>query len=128
MRRYIFIAAIAALVCSLFVWDLDGTVQPATAVAAEIDGAKLSYSKDVKPILQDRCFGCHNPTKKKAGVDLQGSFASLAKNVKAGSPEESRLFKSLVGKGAKQMPPKKRISDDEINTIKAWIAAGAKNN
>jgi mono/diheme cytochrome c family protein len=126
--RYLFIAVAAILVGSMFVWDLFGTEQPSTALAAEVDGAKLSYAKDIKPILEDRCFSCHNPNKKKAGIDLQGSFASMLKSVKPGSPEESRLYKSMIGKGAKQMPPKKRISDDEINLVKAWISAGAKNN
>ena len=30
----------------------------------------LDYDKDVKPVLESRCFKCHGPEKQKAGLRL----------------------------------------------------------
>ncbi len=130
MRISALVAAAALLAGATFIWNSAAVDEKSIVAAAEVDGAKLSFAKDVKPILADRCFGCHNPAKKKGGVDLQGSFVSLMRTVKEGNPDDSKLYKSLVGRGAKRMPPKKekQLSDQEISKIKAWIAAGAKNN
>ena len=38
------------------------------------------------------------------------------------------FVKSLHGKGARQMPPKSSLDAKEIDLIKTWVAAGAKNN
>ena len=65
--------------------------------------------------------------KAKGGVNLT-TFAAVTKSVKAGEPDKSRLYKSLLGKGARQMPPKSSLADQEIDLVKAWIAAGAKDN
>jgi hypothetical protein len=93
-----------------------------------------SYTKDVQPFLTKYCVECHNDTKTKAGVNLDG-FAALMKGsrrgpvVVAGKPEKSRLLLTMTG-GAKQMPPRKSTQPKkaEIDMIKAWIAGGAKDD
>jgi len=91
-----------------------------------------SYTKDVKPFLKTYCLDCHGGRESKKGINVE----SVAKMMKArnflvpGSPEKSRLYRSLTGSG-KQMPPKKyqnQPTKEEIAKIKAWIAAGAKDD
>ena len=49
------------------------------------------------------------------------------RTVKSGDPNNSKLYKSLLGgKGVKAMPPKKRLPADQIDIVKDWIAGGAK--
>ncbi len=47
--------------------------------------------------------------------------------ITAGHPEKSLLFQLITTTGRKQMPPRTPLTKPEIDTIKAWITAGAKN-
>jgi mono/diheme cytochrome c family protein len=96
-------------------------------VPAQPAAAAPSYKDDIKPILAANCASCHGGKKKKGGIDVE-SYAGVMKVVKAGEPDKSRLVKSLHGKGARQMPPKSTLDAKEIELIRAWVAAGAKNN
>ena len=44
----------------------------------------ISYNKDIRPILSDKCFACHGPdvTKMKAGLRLDKSEYALAELTK----------------------------------------------
>lgn len=86
-----------------------------------------SFKDDVMPILSNSCTNCHAGKKKKGGVDLS-SYDAVLKSVKASEPEKSRLIKSVTGMGAKLMPPKKGLGDDDVKVLKAWIMAGAKDD
>ena len=110
------------------------SARPAAAVADVVPAdddkkpvAEVSFKTDVMPILATNCVNCHGGKKKKGGVDLE-SYAGVMKTIQAGKPDQSKLCKALVGKGAKQMPPKSSLDDKEIELIRAWVAAGAKNN
>jgi uncharacterized membrane protein len=97
------------------------------------DAAKpASFSKDVKPFLQTYCINCHGNVKPKGGINLEtyDKVVSGGKSlVKVGKPDDSRLVQVCEGKG-KPMPPKKekQPTAQEIQTVRAWIADGAKNN
>lgn len=84
-----------------------------------------SFKDDVMPIITNSCGNCHTGKKKKGGVDLT-SYDAIMKTVKAGEPDKSRLVKSVLGKGAKLMPPKSGLGEDQVKVLKDWIAAGAK--
>ncbi|QJW98559.1 c-type cytochrome domain-containing protein [Frigoriglobus tundricola] len=101
-----------------------------TAYTAPVDpkaDKAPSFKTDVAPLLKDACAGCHSGAKQKARLDVT-SYDSLMKFVKASDPDKSKLYNSLLGKGAKQMPPKNPLAEDQIAVIKAWIAAGAKKD
>jgi hypothetical protein len=87
----------------------------------------VSYKTDVAPLLKNACADCHSGAKRKAGLDVT-SYDSLMKFVKAGAPEQSKLHKAMLGKGAKLMPPKNPLPKDDVEVIRAWIAAGAKKD
>ena len=64
----------------------------------------ISYNRDIRPILSDKCFSCHGPdvSKIKAGLRLDlpaSAFAELEKNkghfaIVPGNPEKSELINS----------------------------------
>src|SRR6516164_1976504 len=70
----------------------------------------VSFHRHLRPILQQKCQGCHQPAKKRAGLLLL-SYEDAAKGGDngplwvAGKPEQSLLINSLKGlKDLKQMP------------------------
>jgi hypothetical protein len=105
----------------------------ATSAAQAADAP--SYTKDVKPFLENYCLSCHSGLKAKSGYNLDG-YASLFKGgrkgpaVVAGKSDKSMLVRTLEG-SAKKMPPRKYSEQPtaaEIAKVKAWINAGAKDD
>jgi hypothetical protein len=89
----------------------------------------VSYQNDIQPLWNTDCVSCHN------GVippDYREDF-SYASNLNGYvvpfKPEESILYKSLLGiDGVSLMPPDAKWSENKINLVKAWIEQGAKDN
>ena len=96
----------------------------------------VSFHKQIKPILQAHCQGCHQPAKR-GGDYLMTSYAGLLKEgesglagIVAGKPDESYLLDQITPvDGEAEMPKgKPPLSEDEINLIKSWIKQGAKDD
>ena len=94
--------------------------------------ARIGF-KTVKPILDAKCVSCHNAQRTFAQLNLT-SYETLMKGGQHGSPvvpknpSKSRLYRMITGTLQPRMPKgKPPLSAGEINKIKAWIAAGAKN-
>lgn len=75
---------------------------------------------------------CHSGAKPKAGIDMS-SYASLKKGgeegpvITDGDPAKSKLVMAIRHQpGAKAMPPKGQLTEDQMKTIEAWIKDGAK--
>lgn len=88
----------------------------------------------VQTVLSSRCTDCHGEKKHKAGLRLD-SPEWLEKGSKegavvvAGKPELSKLYTmaALPDDHDDRMPPKgARLTAEQLETIKSWIAAGAK--
>jgi hypothetical protein len=94
-----------------------------------------SYSKDVKPILTKYCSNCHNAKTPRSGFSFD-NFEDLTKggrkgpSVVANEPDKSVLIRVMTGKGKKMPPAKNRNQPkaEEIDMLKAWINAGAKDD
>ncbi len=92
------------------------------------------FARDVKPIFESRCVECHGPQKQKNGFRLdrredamRGGDTGAA--IIPGDPEASLLIRMVTGtaEGDAIMPPKgDPLSPEQIETLKRWIAAGAK--
>lgn len=95
----------------------------------------VSFHRQLRRILQQKCAGCHQPAKKRAGLLLL-SYDDAQKGGDggplwvAGKPAESLLIKSLKGIGEqKQMPEgEPPLSDAVIELFVKWIAQGAKDD
>src|ERR1700722_6337772 len=88
---------------------------------------KTNYQNDVFPLFRNNCLNCHNPDKKKAGLDLSTYQAALAgsdngKIVQSGKPGDSLLVKCVRQTEDPKMPPKgDKLSDAEIAVLEKWI-------
>lgn len=95
--------------------------------------AAVSYAKTIKPLLDAKCAGCHGAGAKKAGLDVT-SIASLKKGgreagpgVVPGKPNQSSIVLYIEGKKKPQMPMRQKpLTPAQQQSIRAWIAAGAK--
>ena len=103
------------------------------------DGKKLSFNRDVQPILAQHCFHCHGPDKGSRKADLRldipghvfdkDSKTGLAPIVK-GNPDESEIVKRMTSHDPDEiMPPpdapEKPVSPEQVTIIKEWIKQGA---
>ncbi len=101
----------------------------------------VSYNRDIRPLLSDKCFTCHGPdaNKRRAGLrlDLQsGAYAESQKNkgtfaVVPGHPEKSELIKRIESNDPAVMMPLpeshlSKLTPEEISVFKRWIKEGAK--
>ena len=100
------------------------------ALAALSVAAQPSFQRDVRPLLQAQCQGCHHPASAASGLDVT-SYAAFAKGGKrgpgfvAGKPEESLTIRYLAGAMQPRMPlGQAAIAAAEIDRVRAWIAAG----
>ena len=98
------------------------------ALALPLSAAeKITYNDQVMPILKNACLNCHNPDKKKAGLDLSTYQAALAgsdngKIVQSGNPAASLLVKCIRQTEDPKMPPKgDKLSDADIAILEKWV-------
>jgi mono/diheme cytochrome c family protein len=87
------------------------------------------FEKEVRPILAERCQGCHGASKHKNGLRLDSRAAALAGGITGpavvpGKPEESLLI-DAINYGDLQMPPKAKLTAPEIAALTKWVALGA---
>ncbi|MFN7995572.1 MAG: c-type cytochrome domain-containing protein [Bryobacteraceae bacterium] len=95
---------------------------------------EASYFREVRPIIQRNCQGCHQPAVKSAGLDLTRyeSFVtggSRGPAFKGGQPKESLVLAYLTGEKQPRMPlGLPALPDDQIELFRSWIAAGGKDD
>jgi WD40 repeat protein len=100
--------------------------------AALLGQTKLDYAKDVFPVLQKYCVGCHNADDMQGGLDMS-DFAAFKSGGKkgaafvAGKSGESRMILMRDGRVKPKMPPKDNPApkDAEWKTLADWIDQGA---
>jgi hypothetical protein len=100
----------------------------------------VSFSQDVKPIIDQNCIECHQAGGQgevASGFDLT-SYEGMMKGAQfgpmviAGDAEGSNMLVLIEGRAdpSINMPhgQQKPISKQNIQTIRLWIEQGAKNN
>lgn len=95
---------------------------------------KLVYSRDILPILSDKCFKCHGPDSSSRMADLRLDLSTGAfKNrngkfaVVPGKPDHSMVAQRINSKDD-PMPPQdsgKSLTKAQKDLITRWIAEGA---
>lgn len=99
----------------LFVWTQD-------SVADE------PFIERVAPILERRCLSCHDDTQRKGGFSLQTADSAFEDGyIEKDEAESSYLVDLITPLGGKAEMPKNAdpLSEEEIETIRTWIDAGA---
>jgi mono/diheme cytochrome c family protein len=90
------------------------------------------FETKIRPILAENCFSCHGPKKQKAGLRLDsaaGFFkgSSSGPVLVKGDPEKSLVIQAVRHAGDLRMPPKpkKKLPDQAIADLAAWVKLGA---
>ncbi|MCS7024113.1 MAG: DUF1553 domain-containing protein [Bryobacteraceae bacterium] len=91
------------------------------------------FEKHVRPLLAEKCMGCHgggnSPAMSGLRLDSRESIlkgGSRGPAIVSGKPEESLLIQAVRHTaGSLKMPPGKKLSDAEIAALMNWIQQGA---
>ncbi len=107
--------------------------------AGSVFGAErpLEFNRDIRPILSDKCNRCHGPDAAAKKIPLRLDREAAAKSdlggrraIVEGDPAASELIHRITAeKKAIKMPPVYSglsLTDREIETLRMWIAQGAK--
>lgn len=103
------------------------------AQMAESQTGTVDYFKQVQPILEAKCYDCHQGGKAKGGLKLN-ELAAVLKGGKSdgpavviGKPQESSLLKRVTSTDADEvMPPKGNgLTKSEVAILETWIKEGA---
>ena len=101
---------------------------------------EISFNRDIRPILSNKCFACHGPDEDERKSDLRLDLSDGSDGayrikdgttaLKPGSLEESELWHRIITDDVDEiMPPtkakKKPLTKKEQDLIREWIEAGA---
>jgi cytochrome c553 len=112
-----------------------------SALSGHAADGKLSFNRDVQPILAEYCYHCHGPdsgTRKPTNNPLRLDIEEFAHAVRDGGPQAiipgngagSEVIKRMRSKDPLEvMPPPEMhhiLTEQQISTIERWIDEGAK--
>lgn len=115
----IVVAAIVAI-SALFIWS-------------SYHSPQVDFNEDVRPILNANCTVCHGGVKREAGFSLlfRSDALSSAESGKPAIIPGEAAASELIHRVASDDPDRRMprngepLSDQEINTLRAWIDQGA---
>ncbi|HEV3439411.1 MAG TPA: DUF1549 domain-containing protein, partial [Gemmata sp.] len=103
---------------------------PVGQAADPSDAATEFFEKEVRPLLVEKCQGCHGEVRPKGKLKLttraellQGGDNGPA--VVPGKPDESLLVKAVRYQDEPRMPPKGKLADRQIEILERWVKLGA---
>jgi cytochrome c553 len=112
---------------------------PLIACTLSVAAAEISredsefFEKSVRPVLVEKCYSCHSAQAQKLKGKLYlDSRQGVAKGGESGAiisgrdPEQSRLIQAVRWTDPDlQMPPKEKLSDQQIASLERWVRMGA---
>jgi WD40 repeat protein len=131
MKRLLAVLACIPVACLTAVARGEENPNPAAEASQPV-----SFYRDVRPILQANCQGCHQPAKP-SGAYVMTDFDRLVaggeseeKAVVPGKPDQSYLMGQIQRvDGSAAMPKgRKPLLESDIALVARWIAEGAKND
>ncbi len=94
--------------------------------------AKVDFLRQIQPIFESSCYGCHGPKMQMAGLRLDEKTAAFAGGqsgavILPGKSADSPLFRRVAGLGDQPRMPMggKALEASQIELIRAWIERGA---
>lgn len=104
----------------------------ALVTSAQAAEKPVSFTRQIKPILSNRCFACHGPdaAERKAELRLDLRESAVEAAIVPGKAQESELLARITSSDPElQMPPaaskKPLLTKAEIDLIRRWIDEGA---
>src|SRR3954468_16074064 len=104
-----------------------GLILGACFAAAQTPDSTEFFEKKIRPVLAEKCYGCHNSKMKApmAGLRidtreglLKGGDSGTA--IVPGDPAASRLIQAISYKHDLKMPPTGKLADEQIADLEAW--------
>src|SRR3954465_10098063 len=108
---------------------------PRTSLSATAS-ARVSFSRDILPILSDNCYHCHGPDEEKRKAKLRFDTKEGAFRIKEGKAvivpghsDRSELIRRVTATDPDEvMPPPKsnrKLTPKQIALLKSWVEEGA---
>ncbi|MCX6853226.1 MAG: PSD1 and planctomycete cytochrome C domain-containing protein [Verrucomicrobia bacterium] len=105
--------------------------------SSALTAAAIDFSRDIQPILSDKCYFCHGPDAKERKGDLRLDVETEAKAVKdgvtairPGKSHESSLIERIFSSDPDEVMPtpksNRTLTDAQKQLLKQWIDEGAK--
>jgi len=92
-----------------------------------LSAAEPSYFREIRPLLQRQCQGCHQPNLKSSNLDLT-TYEGLKAGGRRG-PAFGLLVQYLTGEMKPQMPlGMPPLPPEQIELVRIWVAAGGRND
>lgn len=92
--------------------------------SANCDTSAVTYAATVLPIVQSKCYSCHNAGSASGNVILEGYS-----NLKTYAANGKLIGTITHASGYSPMPQGgNKLSDCDINKVQAWVNAGMLNN
>jgi hypothetical protein len=87
----------------------------------------VSFSREVAPLLLERCFPCHGPVRPGGGYQVT-TYHSLLEEIEPGTPEKSKLFRLVDAESRSRRMPKDKepLTEVEKASVRRWIEEGAR--
>ena len=94
----------------------------------------VDFSRDVKPILNNKCLSCHGGVRKQGGFSLlfeHEAFAQLESGkygIVRGKPGQSEMIHRIKSKDPDERMPHEMdpLTDEEVEVLTRWVRQGAK--
>ncbi|MBK6795320.1 MAG: DUF1549 domain-containing protein [Acidobacteria bacterium] len=100
--------------------------------ASRAQTSAVDFKRDIEPIFQANCYGCHSAKKASAQLRLDSKTAAMKGGLSgavivAGRSGESRLVQRLLGEGGDPRMPlgSQPLSGEQMQLIRKWIDEGA---
>ena len=102
----------------------------AAVASASVSAGEIEFSRDVRPILSDKCFQCHGPSEdREADLRLDTREGATDWSIVPGKPDESVFVERINATDEDDvMPPPsshKTLTDEEKEILQQWIVEGA---
>ena len=104
------------------------------ALTVWAESVDISFNRDIRPLLADRCFHCHGPDEEDRQADLRLDLVDpdgrTVEVLSPGSVDRSEVIKRLTATDPDQvMPPpdshKKPLTESEVALFRQWVEQGA---
>jgi mono/diheme cytochrome c family protein len=123
-------------ICWMIAWFACGGAAFAQDAPSN-EGKRVDFTRDVRPILADRCYTCHGPDEQARTTELrldrrESAFADLGdgrRALVAGETATSELVRRITNDDPdERMPPpdaKRQLTPEQIETLVKWVEQGA---
>ena len=129
--------SLPGLICLGLIWSWFAP-NPSSAAPEKLlpgAGAPVDFARDVRPILNKNCVGCHGGVKRAGKISfiyrdvVVATNAADEKVIHPGDPEDSEFIHRITTSDEDdRMPPAEhgpRLSEKEINLLRKWVRQGA---